>query len=427
MPRDPWDERRREWPPGARPSANGNGRRPGGPTRRDRSTRERGGAPARGDGLDRGPLPPRNGGGVGGRGGEPRPEQPGGRRPAGGRAARDGFGGGRGDGGRDHGRVPGAAASGRNPGRDRRPSAGRDERDPRGDGDGAALGRRRARSWPQRAILAAGVVLVLFCMLGASVAGYALVKYNSIDRVDNLDLPSAAKGEPENFLIVAPDIREGHTSFNTDTIMVLRIDPSSDRLALTSFPRDLMVTVADTGETGMINAVYNRPDGTGPENLINTLRQNYSVTINHFVEIRFESFREVVDSVGGVSMWFEAAARDTHSGFYNEDLGCVNLDGERGLEFVRSRYLDIMTEDGWERDPKSDEHRVLRQQIFIQRAMTKVLADVKSNPVRLGELINIGVSNVTLDPNLGFGDIRDLGEHFKDFDPAKLETYPLPT
>ena len=302
-----------------------------------------------------------------------------------------------------------------------------DDGDDGDDGDGAALGRRRARSWPQRAILAAGVVLVLFCMLGASVAGYALVKYNSIDRVDNLDLPSAAKGEPENFLIVAPDIREGHTSFNTDTIMVLRIDPSSDRLALTSFPRDLMVTVADTGETGMINAVYNRPDGTGPENLINTLRQNYSVTINHFIEVRFESFRQVVDSVGGVSMWFETAARDNGSGFYNEELGCVNLDGEQALDFVRSRKLDIMTDDGWEHDPKSDEHRVLRQQIFIQRAMAKVLADVKSNPVRLGELINIGVSNVTLDPNLGFGDIRDLGEHFKDFDPAKLETYPLPT
>ena len=293
-----------------------------------------------------------------------------------------------------------------------------------GDLDEAAP--RRQRTWPQRLILGVGLVLVVVCMLGASVAGYALVKFNSINRVDDLELYQAAEGEPENYLIVAPDIREGHNGFNTDTIMVLRVDPGSDALALTSFPRDLMVTAADTGKIGMINAVYNRPDNAGPQNLIHTLQQNFGITINHFIEVRFESFQKLVDSVGGVSMYFDTAARDTHSGFYSEDLGCVNLDGERGLEFVRSRYLDILTEDGWERDPKSDEHRALRQQVFIQRAMAKVLADVKSNPLRMGELIDIGVENVTLDPKLGLGDIRDLAEQFKDFDPAKLETLPLP-
>ena len=43
-------------------------------------------------------------------------------------------------------------------------------------------------------------------------------------------------GDPENYLIVAVDTREGQASRNTDTIMVARADPESDRLALTSFP-----------------------------------------------------------------------------------------------------------------------------------------------------------------------------------------------
>ncbi|HEX5947597.1 MAG TPA: LCP family protein [Acidimicrobiales bacterium] len=292
-----------------------------------------------------------------------------------------------------------------------------------GDDDGA----RRARSWPQRLILGVGVTLVLFCMLGASVAGYALVQYGNISRVDNLQLHQAAEGEPENYLIVAPDTREGHSGVNTDTIMVVRVDPSSDRLALTSFPRDLMVTVADTGETGMINAVYNRTDGTGPQNLIHTLQQNYGITIHHFIEVNFESFKQVVDSVGGVSVWMEVAARDKGSGFYSEDLGCVSLDGERGLEFVRSRKLEIMQDGEWVHDPLSDVNRVQRQQIFIQRAMSKALADVKSNPLRVQQLVSIAVENVTLDPNLGIGDLKDLGEHFQGFDPANFETYPLPT
>lgn len=275
-------------------------------------------------------------------------------------------------------------------------------------------------------VLSAGLALLLFCVLGASVAGYTLVKYESIDRVDDLDLPSAAAGEPENFLIVAVDTREGQGSKNTDTIMVLRIDPASDRMALTSFPRDLMVTIADTGETGMINAAYNRAGDAGPQVLIDTLQQNFGVTVNHFVEVNFESFQQVVDAVGGVPVWLESAARDKGSGFYSEDLGCVNLDGQRGLEFVRSRKLEIQTEDGWQQDPLSDVNRVQRQQIFIQRAMSKVLADVRSNPVRLQQLVDIGVSNIVLDPNLGIGDILDLADHFQGFDAGKLEAYPLP-
>src|SRR5678816_2282100 len=96
------------------------------------------------------------------------------------------------------------------------------------------------RSWRQRLILAALASIVVLCLAGASVGGYVLVKYNSINRVDNLSLDQPPSGDPENFLIVAVDTRKGQLSKNTDTIMVARVDPQSDRLALTSFPRDLM-------------------------------------------------------------------------------------------------------------------------------------------------------------------------------------------
>jgi polyisoprenyl-teichoic acid--peptidoglycan teichoic acid transferase len=296
----------------------------------------------------------------------------------------------------------------------------------RRDGDGDEPGSKRKRSWPQRLLLTVGVVIVVCCLLGGSVAGYVLVKYESIDRVGGLDIAPAASGEPQNYLIVAVDTREGQGSKNTDTIMVLRVDPASDRLALTSFPRDLMVTIADTGETGMINSAFSRDTG-GEQNLISTLQQNFDIQINHYVQVNFDSFRQVVDSIGGVPVWMPTAARDPASGFYNDQLGCVNMNGEQGLAFVRSRKMEILTEDEeWERDPLSDQNRVQRQQIFIQRAMTDALAEVKSNPLRLRELVDIGVSNVSLDPNLGIGDILDLADHFKDFDASKLEAYPLP-
>jgi polyisoprenyl-teichoic acid--peptidoglycan teichoic acid transferase len=308
--------------------------------------------------------------------------------------------------------------------RGRDPSAG-----PRADEQpDPTLDVRGRRSWRQRVILVALASIVVVCLAGASVGGYVLVKYNSINRVDNLSLDQPPAGDPENYLIVAVDTREGQASRNTDTIMVARVDPESDRLALTSFPRDLMVTIADTGEIGMINSAYSRPnEGEGEQNLINTLRQNFGVPIHHFVEVNFESFKRVVDEVGGVSIWFPTAVRDKAAGLYVDRPGCQQLDGATALAFGRSRKLQIMTPDGWERDPLSDLSRVQRQQIFIHRALAKALSQVRSNPLRVTDLVNIAVDTVRFDKELGVRDMIDLGNHFSDFDSEKLETYNLPT
>jgi LCP family protein required for cell wall assembly len=306
---------------------------------------------------------------------------------------------------------------------------GRDPRPARGDGQRDTTGGARGRrSWRQRVILAALVSIVVVCLAGASVGGYVLVKYNSINRVDNLSLDQQPAGDPENYLIVAVDTREGQASRNTDTIMVARVDPKSDRLALTSFPRDLMVTIADTGDIGMINSAYSRPEeGEGEQNLINTLRQNFGVPIHHFVEVNFDSFQRVVDDVGGVSIWFPTPVRDRDAGLYVDQPGCLKLDGPTALAFARSRKLQIMTPAGWEGDPSSDLSRVQRQQIFVHRALAKALSQVRSNPLRVTDLVNIAVDTVRFDKELGVRDMIDLGNHFSEFDSNKLETYNLPT
>src|ERR687891_913578 len=283
--------------------------------------------------------------------------------------------------------------------------------------------RGHRRSWRQRIILTALTSILVLCLAGASVGGYVLVKYNSIDRVEDLDLAQPPAGEPENYLIVAVDTRDGQESRNTDTIMVARVDPQSDRLALTSFPRDLMVTIADTGEIEMINSAYDRPNN-GEQNLIDTLNQNFGVPIHHFIEVNFESFKRVVDAIGGVSMWFPLPARDRSAGVYVDQPGCVQLDGQAALGLVRSRKMQVLTDDGWDTPPgESDLTRVQRQQAFIRRA----LGEVRSNPLRINEFVNIAIDNVRFDDRLGVSQLIDLGNQFRDFDPEKFETYGLPT
>src|ERR687891_129621 len=240
--------------------------------------------------------------------------------------------------------------------------------------------RGHRRSWRQRIILTALTSILVLCLAGASVGGYVLVKYNSIDRVE-----------------------------------------------LTSFPRDLMVTIADTGEIEMINSAYDRPNN-GEQNLIDTLNQNFGVPIHHFIEVNFESFKRVVDAIGGVSMWFPLPARDRSAGVYVDQPGCVQLDGQAALGLVRSRKMQVLTDDGWDTPPgESDLTRVQRQQAFIRRALGKALPEVRSNPLRINEFVNIAIDNVRFDDRLGVSQLIDLGNQFRDFDPEKFETYGLPT
>lgn len=291
----------------------------------------------------------------------------------------------------------------------------------------APAGKRRVlRSWRQRVILGLGITFVLLSLSGATVAGYALVKYWSIERVSRLGIDAAPAGDPENFLIVGTDNRTGVAGKRTDTIMVLRVAPAEESAALLSFPRDLVVPIAGTGRTGMINSAYAMADGE--QVLIDTIRQNFAIPIHHYVEIGFEGFERLVDELGGVPLWFDKAVRDRHSGLHVSQLGCVTLPGDMALNYVRSRHVEYMSDGRWRSDPRSDLSRVERQQVFVKRAVAEAVAQLKSsrNPAKLTSMIDIAVDNVRLDDTLGLSDIQDLAEQFQDVGAGALETHPLP-
>jgi LCP family protein required for cell wall assembly len=286
---------------------------------------------------------------------------------------------------------------------------------------------KRRRSWKQRTLLSTGFAVVAVCMMGLSVAGYVLVKYNSIERYGDLSIDDVPAGEPENYLVVGSDAREGLDGQRTDTIMIVRVDPGEEQASVLSLQRDLVVPIAGTGETGRINSAYSMgtPD-QGRQRLIDTIRENFSIEIHHYVEVSFEGFARLVDSVGGVPLFFDSAVRDEHSGFFQEQLGCQTLSGDQALKLVRSRHLEYMTPDGWESDGYADLGRITRQQIFMEEALKRTLAEVRSNPTKITELIDIGVDTVGLDSGLGISDIRDLGDRFQDFSTSALRTYALP-
>ena len=82
----------------------------------------------------------------------------------------------------------------------------------------------------------------------------------------------------------------------SDTVMVMRVDPSTKRAAVLSFPRDLWVTIAGRNNKNRINDAYVRND---PTRLIETIALNFGVPIDHFIQIDFCAFKTIVDSVDG--------------------------------------------------------------------------------------------------------------------------------
>ncbi len=297
--------------------------------------------------------------------------------------------------------------------------------------------RRPRRSWPQRLLITSGVLVCLACLTVASGVGYVYWKFGKLTHYSDIEVAEAPPGSPQNYLVVGSDSRdnidpsdpnadaflgESVGGKRTDTIMVVRIDPIQNTAALLSFPRDLWVTIADTGGSNRINSAY----GRGRQVLIDTIQQNFGIEIHHYIEVDFKGFQGVVNAVGGVPVYFDTPMRDGNSGL-NVPEGCVTLDGFQALAFARARHLEYQDSRGrWQTDPTGDLGRITRQQVFMRRALDRAYSAGLSNPVTFNQLLDVAVNNVGVDEGLDAGDLLNLARRFQDYKGDELQTYSLP-
>jgi LCP family protein required for cell wall assembly len=295
--------------------------------------------------------------------------------------------------------------------------------------------RRRRRTWGQRLAVAGGCLSTLGLVASAAGLTYLFRKYERLPRVELsgvLDEP-VESGEPENYLIVGIDnaanlpaddsVRIGRDrTLRSDTIMILRTDPATRRAALLSLPRDLYVTLADDRGRARINLAIQRG---GASLLIRTIAENFAIPIHHYVQVDFASFRGLVDAIDGVPVPIPHPARDTESGLDIPEAGCHTLDPTEALAYVRSRHYEEEIDGRWVEDLRSDIGRIARQQDFIRRALSRAIDRGARNPGTLDQLIDVGLSGITVDGELTADDIFDLGTRFRSFDPDALTTYSV--
>lgn len=218
--------------------------------------------------------------------------------------------------------------------------------------------------------------------------------------------------------------REG-SGQRSDTIMMWRVNPATNQVAVLSFPRDLWLKIDGRSSKGRINGAYTRNE---PQRLINTIRQNFGIETEHFVQVDFCAFKELVDAVGGIAVPFETPVRDGATGLAAVDgiPGCFTFEGEHALAYVRSRkleYLDPETGE-WERDSTSDLGRITRQQDFIRRVGDQLLANVFS-PSVVRSLLDVSREYIVTDNGLTPSKILELSGVLASTDPADITTYQI--
>lgn len=283
------------------------------------------------------------------------------------------------------------------------------------------------------------VSLILISLLGLGAAAWGLHILGSIERIDDVALDQVLEGEPVNYLIIGNDERgDGDDDHDgpalADSIAIFRIDPEERQAAVLTVPRDLLLPLVVNGEFDpnstpeQINHAY--ASETGRDDVADTLRQNFGIEIHHYIELNFDGFRSLLDSVGGVEVWIDEAIHDPSTGLLIEELGCVTLDAETAMQFVRSRNLHTMGESGWvQRDVTADLGRNTRQREFIQQALGKALREAPTDPNQMRQTIESLADTVAISDSMSLTELPDLVEAFRGLDPADEESFradPLP-
>jgi LCP family protein required for cell wall assembly len=261
------------------------------------------------------------------------------------------------------------------------------------------------------------LALVIVLLLAGSVATYfylngKLTRSNIL--VDYAGRPAAGVGT--NWLIAGSDSRQGLTrqqelQYSTgrldasgfgrsDTIMVLHIPAAGGRPVLVSIPRDSYVNVPGHG-MNKINAAFSYG---GPALLAETVQSATGLHINHFMDIGFGGFVNVVNAVGGVRMCLPAPIHDQASGL-NLNQGCQVLSGGQALSWVRDRHSFAT----------SDLQREQDQRLFLSALLKKLTSmSVILNPFESLPAASGVASNLTVDQAAQLYQLWSLAQALRD-------------
>ncbi|GAC1362152.1 MAG: LCP family protein [Actinomycetota bacterium] len=274
--------------------------------------------------------------------------------------------------------------------------------------------RPRRRRLLRRTLWSFGSLVLVVAVVLSSMVAYASVKLGSRTvtcRTCRLATASGSGGSV-NVLVLGSDARAGQPQLGqrADTIALFHVDLKTSHAVLINVPRDLRVKAPD-GRFVKINSFYDE----GPSAVVQAVTAFTGLAIDHYVEVNFEGFRAIVDTLDGVRVRFSQPVRDPDSGL-DVPAGCVTLRGEQALAFVRLRNID------------TDYGRIARQQFFVQLLLRQVLsAGTLFNPLKVVRLVEAAGNNLKTDKSLGALVLEKLAVQLRDFNPSNMDFRVVPS
>jgi len=183
------------------------------------------------------------------------------------------------------------------------------------------------------------------------------------------DVPS---GKPQTILVLGSDRRfvdiKQDNPARSDTIMLVRLDPSKAATAVLSIPRDLKVPIHVPGGGVQVTKINEAYSYGGPALTVKTVRRLLGIRINHVVNVNFGGFRRAVNRLGCVYVDVDRRYYHSNAGLppteqyaeINIPAGYQKLCGKKSLDYVRFRHED------------DDLVRSARQQDFLRQAKDQI-------------------------------------------------------
>ncbi len=260
------------------------------------------------------------------------------------------------------------------------------------------------------------VVLAVAAAAGTAIALYVNNISNMLSSDVSSDLLASLvtvqdSSDPFYVLLLGVDKSDERTgewgtdpsNYRADTIILMRVDPSSQKITAVSIPRDTMIDLGDYG-TQKINAAYSLG---GASYMVEVVSEFAGVDISHYAEIDFEAFIELVDTIGGIEVTLPIDVVDEEYAGINLSAGTYTLDGTTALALVRTRHA-------YDAYGAGDYYRAANQRMVIAAILDKLF---EQDIATIATIISEMADNVTTD--FSVTDLIGLASKFMTMDTSE--------
>ena len=227
-----------------------------------------------------------------------------------------------------------------------------------------------------------------------------------------------------NILVLGMGGKNHEGGYLADTIMLISLKPSINKVSMISVPRDLIVPIDGMGwkKINSINAYAEmNKENSGGLATSQALSNLLNIPINYFVRVDFDGFVNIIDKFGGIEIYAENALKDCADPIWGEEMlqesyalrsKCLNIakgwqtmDGLLALKYARSRHA--LGPEG------SDFARARHQQKIIEAIKNKILSEhILFKPKLILEIINELQNNIST--NLKIWEMIKLWNTYKN-------------